>query len=319
MLRPRLYSPRRFGKLVSWIIENGKTYSPRGQETLEMMDAHLVVRNPVDRLIFDPGRKMNLAFAIADWVQMMVGDDTLKFLTDFIPGIADFADPDDKTRIGGAYGPRIKNPALDINQVHSVIDRLAKDHDSRQAVMTIYDGQLDLLRPGHVVPCTISLQFLIRQDKLHCIANMRSNDVVWGLTYDVFNFTMIQEWIAKRLGYEVGPYHHHAGSLHLYVDRDKEMVEKLNLVSRFNARMDNMPGPIDPHRLFEIINEAKDLDSRMFWRFLGALGTQYEKDMALVTRHWLARKEEPFEAEAAYKATTSIAFRRLMKQWPIVK
>jgi hypothetical protein len=72
------------------------------------------------------------------------------------------------------------------------------------------------------VPCTISIQLLIRDRKLHMIVNMRSNDVVWGLPYDVFSFTCLQEaflYMLQERGVPVddlGSYHHHAGSLHIY-------------------------------------------------------------------------------------------------------
>jgi len=45
---------------------------------------------------------------------------------------------------------------------------------------------------------------------------MRSNDVVWGLPYDVFLFTMLQEMLAQTLDLELGSYIHVAGSFHLY-------------------------------------------------------------------------------------------------------
>jgi thymidylate synthase len=45
---------------------------------------------------------------------------------------------------------------------------------------------------------------------------MRSNDLVWGLPYDVFFFTMLQELLAQKLGLDLGVYIHGAGSLHLY-------------------------------------------------------------------------------------------------------
>jgi thymidylate synthase len=45
---------------------------------------------------------------------------------------------------------------------------------------------------------------------------MRSNDAFWGLPYDVFLFTMLQELFAAELNVELGRYHHSVGSLHLY-------------------------------------------------------------------------------------------------------
>jgi thymidylate synthase len=47
---------------------------------------------------------------------------------------------------------------------------------------------------------------------------MRSNDAWLGLPHDIFCFTMIQELVARSLGFELGDYKHFAGSLHLYAD-----------------------------------------------------------------------------------------------------
>jgi thymidylate synthase len=51
------------------------------------------------------------------------------------------------------------------------------------------------------------------------IVYMRSNDVILGLTHDIFAFTMLQEMLARSLEVEVGTYRHFVGSLHLYETR----------------------------------------------------------------------------------------------------
>jgi thymidylate synthase len=66
------------------------------------------------------------------------------------------------------------------------------------------------------VSCACTLQFLVREGRLHAIAYMRSNDAIWGLPYDVFLFSMLQELLATELGLPLGSYYHFAGSLHLY-------------------------------------------------------------------------------------------------------
>jgi thymidylate synthase len=60
------------------------------------------------------------------------------------------------------------------------------------------------------------MQFFIRDNRLHGLAYMRSNDAILGLPYDIFLFTMLQETMAATLVVELGEYHHYAGSLHLY-------------------------------------------------------------------------------------------------------
>ena len=64
--------------------------------------------------------------------------------------------------------------------------------------------------------CASSLELLIRDGRLDAIVCMRSNDAIWGLPYDVFLFTFLQEMMAIELKVELGSYYHFAGSLHLY-------------------------------------------------------------------------------------------------------
>lgn len=316
IVRPFVYSPRRYATLVEFLMSEGKESGPRGMKTVEIIDAHLILRDIRDRIIFNAARKMNIGFAIADWLQIMAGDDELDMLTHFASGMSEFADPDNPEKVGGAYGPRLIRP--EISQIEGVIKRLEEDPDSRQAVMSIYDGSLDLRAEAHVVPCTLSLQFLVRGGKLHLIATMRSNDIVWGLTYDVFNFTMMQEYVAARLGLDVGDYRHHAGSLHLYVDRDKDLVKQLGDMPRVNMKMPQMPKTIDIQLLYGLFKYARDLTDRIFWQELEALSSQYEKDLALVARFWAARKAgEKYEAKASYDATKGKAIRKMLRHWSI--
>jgi thymidylate synthase len=169
-----VYSPRRYGKLIKYLMKEGVLTTPRGMKTKEVVNARILVRDPQDRLVFNKARKMNIGFAVADWLQIMVGNDDLDFLSHFAQNIKEFADPDDKTKVGGAYGTRLIQP--EGSQIQRVIMRLQNDPDTRQAVITIYDGNKDLKAKPHVVPCTLSLQFLVRNKRLHCIATMRSND-----------------------------------------------------------------------------------------------------------------------------------------------
>jgi len=68
------------------------------------------------------------------------------------------------------------------------------------------------------IPCTNTIQYLVREDRLHTVVSMRSNDAWLGLVHDVFAFTMLQEIVARALGIEVGTYFHFVASLHLYTN-----------------------------------------------------------------------------------------------------
>ena len=49
------------------------------------------------------------------------------------------------------------------------------------------------------LPCTRTIQFLLRSGHVDAVVYMRSNDAIWGLPYDIFLFTMLQEMLAVEL------------------------------------------------------------------------------------------------------------------------
>ena len=120
---------------------------------------------------------------------------------------------DDNVRFYGSYGPKI------VDQISYVIDTLAKDDYSRQAVINIWREKPG---PSKDIPCTCSLQFILRDDKLNCIATMRSSDAWLGWPYDAFNFTCISIYTLLQLmhqhrkTYKLGNLSINAGSQHLY-------------------------------------------------------------------------------------------------------
>jgi thymidylate synthase len=95
------------------------------------------------------------------------------------------------------------------------VQQLRRRPDSRQAVVQILRSD-DLVSGQKDVPCTVAIQFVVRDGAVSAVTFMRSNDALWGLSHDIFAFTMLQELVACDLGLDVGPYVHHVGSLHLY-------------------------------------------------------------------------------------------------------
>jgi thymidylate synthase len=128
---------------------------------------------------------------------------------------------DEDGLIFGGYGPRLFS--FDgVNQVEYVIRTLRNAPSSRKAVIQLFDHQ-DVSEDHADVPCTCTLQYLLRNGRLSAITYMRSNDVFRGLPHDIFCFTMFQELIARSVGVELGPYHHMVGSLHMYDDDAREL------------------------------------------------------------------------------------------------
>jgi thymidylate synthase len=133
------------------------------------------------------------------------------------------------------------------------IETLTKDPSSRQAVIVIFES-FDQFKSNEQngsrdVPCTLSLQFFIRNNELILHAHMRSNDAVWGLTYDLFSFTLLQECMLLELrkrgmnDLELGEYIHTAGSLHIY-ERHFEMAS--DIVKKYVGYEFDTAAPMEP-------------------------------------------------------------------------
>ena len=130
---------------------------------------------------------------------------------------------DDGFTSNSAYG-FILHKKFGFDQIENVIKILNADPDSRRAVVNINTPSADAIWTKDE-PCTIALQFLIRNGKLECTAMMRSSDLWYGIPYDVAYFTTLQKFVAHHLGLETGLYHHFSVSLHIYDDA----IEKIKL------------------------------------------------------------------------------------------
>ena len=69
------------------------------------------------------------------------------------------------------------------------------------------------------VPCTIAMEFRIRDNRLNCRAIMRSQDILWGMANDIPTFSVLQEIIAALLDVQVGVLTISVGSFHVYESR----------------------------------------------------------------------------------------------------
>lgn len=211
-----------FCHAVQAVAADGRQVSPRGQATRELLDARLRLTRPRARLVhLPPARVLNPAFAAAETVWIMSGTDA-PWIFDYNERLRKYAD-DGVLR--GAYGPRIRSWGGYVDQLQRVLTTLKDDPDSRRAVVQLYDPIRDA--EGHRdVPCTLGYRFHIRDGRLHMSTTMRAQDVWIGLPYDLFAATVLHELMAGWLGVELGDYHHHVDSLHIY-ERDLDNAAAL--------------------------------------------------------------------------------------------
>lgn len=202
-----------FLQTLKLLHDHGDESSPRGLKIRELVNFSFKLTNPRKRMITLPMRRMSLPYAFGEWLWYLTGSNDMETMAYYGSNMKNFSD--DGVTLNSAYGYRIfgKHKMTPFDQWQFVVDKLREDKDSRQAIIHLHTPNN---QPTKDEVCTLTLQFMIRNEKLDMIVNMRSNDLVWGLTYDLFNFTMIQELIANELDVEVGNYYHNAGSMHIY-------------------------------------------------------------------------------------------------------
>ena len=106
------------------------------------------------------------------------------------------------------------------HQLDKVVAMLKSNPETRQAVISIYDGK-EISTYRKDTPCTHAVQFTVLDNKLHMAVLMRSNDLWFGFCNDQYCFASLQELVAERLSIELGTYYHFAHNLHLYNNKLK--------------------------------------------------------------------------------------------------
>lgn len=204
------------------IIDSDLVSKPRGFEIKEVLndqmkiDMHMPILSVIER-------NLGYKFMAREAWWIMDGRNDVESIKDYSKAISKFSD--DGYHFNGAYGPRL------VDQWHYIVDSLISDIDTRQAVSTIWRPNP---RASKDIPCTISVQWLIRNNKIYCIDNMRSSDIWLGVPYDVFNFTMLTGYLMLLLrerglnNLELGYLYLNAGSRHLYENNFESAIDVLN-------------------------------------------------------------------------------------------
>ncbi len=223
------------------LFGRGEPVSPSKGDCRELRAVLLEITNPRARLSRSESRGQAFS-CLGELCWYLSGANELEFIEYYIPKYRDFAE---EGILFGAYGPRLLKMRGVTNQLENIISLLKRKPSSRQAVVQFFNAE-DIVHEHKDIPCTTTVQFLLRNNRLEVITTMRSNDVYLGLPHDVFCFTMIQELVARRLSVELGTYRHIVGSLHLY-DRDNDAASRY-LDEGWQATTKYMPSmpPSDP-------------------------------------------------------------------------
>jgi thymidylate synthase len=271
-----------WNRVLEDVLDHGVICSPRGKRVKELIGYQSVIdmSRPVVNVT---ARKLGRRFMCAEAAWILSGDNRVATIKNYSPTIDSFSD--DGVYYRGAYGPKI------VDQITYAVDKLLEDPDTRQSVINIWRENP---RESKDVPCTISVQFLIRGDRLHVIDTMRSSDAWLGVVYDWFNFSMLAGYVllllrerrdeargslSTSLMFErlsLGSLYLNAGSEHLYETnweaartivqddpRDRWPYEPFDPLGQFVS-----PGHLIEH-LWRLANKDESLDGWLASQIVG--------------------------------------------------
>lgn len=206
--------------VVQYVVKHGRRRNARGLPTLDAGPTTIVIHDPRWALPIGCGRNLSVRLAAVEALQLIGGFSDPELTRWAAPRFAEFAESDGHYH--GAYGRRIGY------QLPAELGKLRRDHDTRQAIITLWDPWLDNLPNRKDYPCTLALRLsLDNDDRLDLNVLMRSNDGWLGTPTDWFQFSQLQLTAARVLDVEPGKYQHTAWSLHIY-ESDLEKIDSLH-------------------------------------------------------------------------------------------
>lgn len=219
-----------------------------------------VYERPTERVLFDERRDANPFFHLFESLWMLAGRNDADFLNKFVRDFGDrFAEEDGL--LWGAYGYRWREHFGE-DQLEAIIQRLRRDPKDRRVVLQMWDPNYDLIGPEDIedegtgnpvvywpagpeprdLPCNTQVYFRVRDEVrndgtqtmvadrvpvLDMTVCCRSNDMIWGAYgANAVHFSVLQEYMAARIGVEVGKFDQISNNFHIYTKVADKMLGK---------------------------------------------------------------------------------------------
>lgn len=223
--------------------------SPRNQKIKEKINVSFELTNPYNNLFLNEIRTPSRKYLAGELLWYFQGDNSLEFIEKYSRFWSNIA-CEDKS-VNSAYGHLIfkETNKTNITEYQWVLESLIKDKDSRQAIMHFnksnhqYNGVKDF-------PCTLNVQFMIRENKLNSHIIMRSSDLFFGISYDIPFFSLLhQNTLLLLKNYyhdlQIGSLFFNTMSLHIY-EKDFDILEKSLRYTYYNDFIPKMIEPLKP-------------------------------------------------------------------------
>lgn len=177
-------------------------------------------QRPVERVLYWPLRDANPFFHLLEALWMIAGRNDVAFPSSLVSTMNRFSS--DGVSFHGAYGYRWR-VKFGFDQLLTVAERLRANHEDRRQVVQMYDARADLGANQEAekdIPCNLTITFQVNHRKeLDMVVFNRSNDIIWGCYgANAVHFSVLQEYMAARIGVAVGGYWQVSANWHAYLN-----------------------------------------------------------------------------------------------------
>jgi thymidylate synthase len=217
-------------KLQAEILKNGKSKPSRGIVGLRSIFGY--------QLRFDlrygfpllTTKKMPFDLLLYELLWFISGSSNIKYLQDHkIHYWDDFAD--DELNLGPVYGVQWRHwkgqDDKEFDQLQWAIDEIKNNPHSKAIIVSAWN--VADLKAMRLPPCHTMFQFDVQKGKLRMQLYQRSSDVFLGLPFNIAQYAMLLEMVAKLTGLEARELIVSIGNAHLYenhLDVAKEQLQR---------------------------------------------------------------------------------------------
>jgi hypothetical protein len=230
--RQQVTADAAFRELLAGVIRSGMTHTSgpashnSSRPIRELVHGNLEFDQLPHRLVgcSGPGAWISPGLAAARFLYLLTGRRDLKFIAPFSGGVRQFSA--DGTDLGGsAYGAKLFGEQPGTDQIRRCAEIIASRPNTKRAAVTLfppYTGN----ETSVDVACCLGIVFMPRSGTLDASVIMRANDAMRLLPYNLFEFSMLAELVARLTRLEAGTYRHLAVSMHLRGDGDLKLASE---------------------------------------------------------------------------------------------
>ena len=195
------------GEIIATKSSKGDSYAA------ELLNQSITIDDVCQINIYNPKRKFNVRYALLEFMWYLSMDPKVRNIGKAASIWKDIADIDGV--VHSNYGVCL-HKGWD-----RVVNELIRFPESRRAVIALNQPDIDYGMKD--VPCTMFVQFFMRDEKLHLIWNMRSSDFAFGFCNDVAVGMLFLQMMCNELmqrhytnWIQPGSFTYNATSFHCY-------------------------------------------------------------------------------------------------------